>query len=447
MNYSVLEKTLRHAQEWLAGLDKRPVGATESLETLRRKITSDLGSQGTDPSTVIEELVEATKHGHLGCASGRFFAWVIGGALPSALAADWLTSTWDQNAVLYSCAPAASVLEEIAGCWILEILDLPRESSFAFTTGCQMAHFTALSAARAAVLEDAGWDVYRDGLFGAPRIQVLASEQRHGSIDRALRHLGFGSKSVSTEDPREALKTESPKILILSAADINTGSFDAFEELIPLAKSARAWVHVDGAFGLFARVSRSKRHLTAGIEKADSWATDAHKWLNVPFDSGIAIIKDRTSHREAMTIGASYIEAESQARDQIDWTPEWSRRARGISVYAALRELGKNGVEELVDRSCRHCHTLVTEIAKFPGVEMLWEPKLNQGLVRFLDPQGDHDRRTVEVIAKINASGEAFFSSTSWKGKKAMRVSVVNWRTDDPDIKRTLAAVRTAIVQ
>jgi glutamate/tyrosine decarboxylase-like PLP-dependent enzyme len=229
---------------------------------------------------------------------------------------------------------------------------------------------------------------------------------------------------------KTALAENGPKILVLDAADLNIAAFDPFPELIPLAKAAGAWIHIDGAFGLFARASRAKRHLTKGLELADSWATDGHKWLNVPFDCGIAIIKNRAAHREAMTISASYIASETQARDQIDWNPEWSRRARGIPVYAALRELGRNGLEDLIDRTSRHCHTLVTEMARLPGIEMLWEPQLNQGLVRFLDQtpnatDADHDTRTTAMIAAINATGEAFFSPTLWKGKKAMRVSVV----------------------
>lgn len=456
--FSVLEKTMLAANDWLQGLDGRPVGATASLESLRRRITYEIANEGLDAEVVISELIEATKGGHLGSAGGRFFAWVIGGSLPSALAADWLTSTWDQNAALYACGPAACVVEEIAGKWILELLDLPRESSFAFTTGCQLAHFTCLAAARSAVLKDAGWDVTQDGLFGAPAIHVLTSEHRHGSIDRAVRYLGLGNKSLTALSTdahgmvtraalEKALTVKGPKVLVLDAADLNIAAFDPFSDLIPMAKAAGAWVHIDGAFGLFARASRSKRHLTKGIELADSWATDGHKWLNVPFDCGIAMIKNRSAHREAMTISASYIAPATQARDQIDWNPEWSRRARGIPVYAALRELGRNGLEDLIDRTSRHCLKLVTEIGKIPGVEILWEPKLNQGLVRFLDPrkgatEPDHDAKTTATIAAINDSGEAFFSPTTWKGMKAMRVSVVNWRTTDEDVDRTIATIK-----
>ena len=462
-NFDALDLAWSAAKEWLAGLDDRPVVAAASLEELRRRLGGPLQSKGECAKDVIEHLLGSVKDGVLGCASGRFFAWVIGGSHPSALAADWLTSTWDQNAALYACGPAASVLEEIAGGWIKELLHLPTEASFAFTTGCQLAHFTCLAAARASVLEQAGWNVNEDGLCGAPGIRVLASEHRHGSIDRAVRFLGIGNRSLESIgvdrtgsiEPtalRAALrKSRQPTIVILSAADLNIAAFDPFEQLIPAARQAGAWVHVDGAFGLFSRASSRFRHLTDGIEHADSWATDAHKWLNVPFDCGMAIVRDRVAHRNAMTISASYIAAESNARDQIDWNPEWSRRARGIPVYAALRELGRDGVAELVERTSAHCWRLVTEIGKLPGAQMLWEPTLNQGLVRFLDSDpaaadADHDRKTDAIIGKVNAGGEAFFSGTTWRGMRAMRVSVVNWRTSEQDVARAIAAVRDALV-
>ena len=462
LKYEAMDLAVAAAKDWLNGVNDRPVGATVDLETLRRNLQFDLADKGLPAKAVIQDLLEATQGGFLGSAGGRFFAWVIGGALPSALAADWLTSTWDQNAALYACGPAASVVEEVAGTWIKELLDLPRESSFAFTTGCQLAHFTCLASARAAVLKQAGWKVNEDGLFGAPYIRVLTSEHRHGSIDRAVRYLGLGNRSLQAlptdtngRIPPSALagvlkKTKQPTILVLDAADLNIAAFDPFEELIPMAKDTGAWVHIDGAFGLFARASEKLRHLTKGLELADSWATDGHKWLNVPFDCGIAIVRDRIAYREAMTISASYIAAESQARDQIDWNPEWSRRARGITVYAALRELGKEGVADLIERSTRHCRTIVTEIGKLPGAKMLWEPQLNQGLVRFLDnrpnaTEGDHDLKTESVIAAINASGEAFFSSTTWRRMRAMRVSVVNWQTSDEDVQRTIEAVRQVL--
>jgi glutamate/tyrosine decarboxylase-like PLP-dependent enzyme len=458
-----LRRALAHAEDYLGRLEAGPVAAGAGLEELRARLGGELGREGKDPIEVIDALVEDSKGGMLGSAGGRFFAWVIGGSSPAALAADWLTSAWDQNAALYACAPAEAVVEEVAGGWLKDLLGLPAESSFAFTTGCQLAHFVGLAAGRLAVLRAAGWDVSEEGLFGAPPVRVLAGDQRHGSVDRALRYLGFGRKSVvpllTDDDGRiEAAALEraleagrSPAIVALGAADLNIAAFDDFARLIPIAKSAGAWVHVDGAFGLFARASASMRHLLEGVEGADSWATDAHKWLNVPFDCGLAFVRDPEAHRAAMTTSASYIAADKEARDQIDWNPEWSRRGRGFAVYAALRQLGRQGLEELIDRSCRFACALVDGIGSLPGAQILWRPVLNQGLVRFPDSRpgssaADHDARTEAVIAAVNATGEAFFSGTTWRGMRAMRVSVVNWRTTAADVDRTIAAVAKAIL-
>ncbi len=460
--HDALRRAVHHATAWLDGLDARPVAATADLATLRARLGGPLPDAGTGAPQVIDDLVAATEGGHLGSAGGRFFAWVIGGSLPAALAADWLTSAWDQNAALYACGPAAAVVEEVAGAWLVEALGLPREASFAFTTGCQLAHVTCLAAARHAVLARAGWDVGADGLCGAPPVRVLTSEHRHGSIDRAVRFLGLGTRSLEAlptdADGRVApagleralARRAGPTVVVLDAADLNVAAFDPFAELVPLARAAGAWVHVDGAFGLFARASRAKRHLVAGVEAADSWAADGHKWLNVPFDCGLAVVRDAASHRAAMTVSAAYIAPANEARDQIDWNPEWSRRGRGFAVYAALRELGRDGLEALIDRTCAHCHALVTGVGGLPGAEVVWAPRLNQGLVRFRAPHADasaedHDRHTDAVIAAVNATGEAFFSGTTWRGRRAMRVSVVNWRTTDADVARTVAAVRAVV--
>ncbi|MCI0536264.1 MAG: aminotransferase class V-fold PLP-dependent enzyme [Verrucomicrobiales bacterium] len=462
LTIEALQQALKHATEYINSLDRRPVVATVPLEDLRARLGRTLADEGIHPVRVIDDLVADTSGGHLGCAGARFFAWVIGGSLPSALAADWLTSTWDQNAALYACGPAAAVVEEIAGEWLKELLGLPREASFAFTSGCQLAHFTCLAAARHTVLRDVGWDVNADGVFGAPKVRIITSDQGHASVDRALRFLGFGNCSVVTVSAEEngrmspatlqgAIATDaSPTIVVLNAGDLNMGAFDPFDRLIPIAKAAGAWVHVDGAFGLMARASRSKRPLLAGIELADSWATDGHKWLNVPYDSGLAFVRDHAAHRASMTISASYIAADRKARDQIDSNPEWSRRGRGFAIYAALRELGRSGLERLIDRCCAHAHALVTAIGALDGAEVLWKPSLNQGLVRFLDSRlaatdEDHNARTESVIAAVNASGETFFSGTTWRGRRAMRVSVVNWRTTDDDVRRTVNAVASVL--
>jgi aromatic-L-amino-acid decarboxylase len=461
--HPALDRAAHHASVWLEGLATRAVNATTSLEELRARLRVPLTDQGVDPTQVVDDLAAATEGGLLGSPGGRFYAWVIGGTLLSAVGADWLTSAWDQNAGMYATAPASAVAEEVVGEWLLDLLDLPRDASFALVTGCQMAHVTALAAARSAVLRDAGWNVEENGLFGAPRIRVLANATRHITIDRALRLLGFGVNAVQPVETDErgrvtaealesALRSGSgPTIVVLAAGDLNTGEFDRFQELIPIAKAAGAWVHVDGAFGLLARASATKRHLLEGVELADSWSTDAHKWLNVPFDSGIAIVRDRDAHRAAMAVHASYlVSSDDVARDEMDWNPEFSRRARGFALYAALRELGRDGLADLIDRCCAHCHSLVTGIGALGGAEALWIPELDQGLVRFLDPrrgatEEDHDAYTDRIIAAINASGEAFFGGVTWKGRRAMRVSVVNWRTNDSDVARTIEATRRVL--
>jgi glutamate/tyrosine decarboxylase-like PLP-dependent enzyme len=460
---AVLARACDHAATYLAGLDSRPVATTTSLETLRARLNVTLGAAGTPAQTVIDELVAATQGGHLGSASGRFFAWVIGGALPSALAADWLASTWDVNAAMYACGPAAAVTEEIAGAWVKDVLDLPREASFAFTTGCQLAHMTCLAAARHAVLARVGWDVERDGLIGAPPIRILATQQHHGSILRALRFLGLGTRALvpvaTGADGRlgaQALRAalaqgDGPTILVLDAADLNVGACDPFEELIPIAHAAGAWVHVDGAFGLWARASHRHRHLVNGVELADSWATDAHKWLNTPQDNGIAIVRDHAAHRAAMTLSADYLVAGGDARDAIDWTPDWTRRARGYAVYAALRELGRDGLAAMIDGCCDHARALTLGIGALPGAELVAAPTMNQGLVRFPAPHSqsdaEHDRHNDTVIAAINAEGTAFFSGTLWQGRRAMRISVVNWRTSQADVQASIEAVGRVLSQ
>jgi len=455
---AVLDRAREHAVAFLEGLDNRSVGATATADMLRTRLAAGLADRGIPPSRVIDEIVKATEGGHLGSAGGRFFAWVIGGALPSALAADWLVSTWDNNAVLYACGPASAVIEEIAGAWVKDLLGLPSEASFAFTTGCQMAHFTCLAAARNALLRQQSWDVERRGLTGAPRIRVLANQHRHGSVDRALRFLGFGTDALEpiaagadARLPARALKDalqrgEAPAIVILNAADLNVGAVDPFSELVSMARATGAWVHVDGAFGLWARTSPLHRHKVAGIEEADSWATDAHKWLNTPKDIGIAIVKDREAHRAAMGITAAYISPNEQARDQIDWTPDWTRRARGIPVYAAVRELGREGIAAIVDRCCAHAEALATGIGGLKGARLVAPATLNQALVRFLDPkpnatEGEHDQFTLDMVAAINEEGTAFFSPGMWGYQRVMRISVVNWRTSVRDIQLTLDAV------
>lgn len=456
---SVLENTLEHALAYLDNLDNSPVAASASLDLLRKNICKPLSDHGLPAGQVINELVADTQGGIMGSAGGRFYGWVIGGSLPAALAADWLTSTWDQNAATYSCGPAEAVVEEACGRWLKEILGLPEDASFALTSGCQMAHVTALAAARNGLLARKGWDVEKNGLFAAPEMRILSSDQLHGSITRATRLLGIGTQQVvglpvnlqgklEAETLEMALETnpDALTVVILQAGDLNMGAYDNFAELIPLAHRYNAWVHVDGAFGLWVNASPRYHHLLKGVEQADSWATDGHKWLNVPYDSGLAFIAHPDSHRKSMSYEASYITHNEGVREQKDWNPEWSRRGRGFAVYAALRQLGRKGVEDLINRCCVSAAHLVKGIAALQGAELIWQPDVNQGLVRFLDPhpeatQNDHDKFTDAVTAAVANSGEAFFSNTTWRGMRCMRVSVCNWQTGPEDVQRSIAAV------
>jgi len=451
-----LETALESALSYLDGLDRMPVTSPVDRATVRRRLAKPLTDMGVSPEVVVSDLARDVEGALVGSAGGRFFGWVIGGSLPAALAADWLTSTWDQNAALYSCGPAAAVVEEVAGSWLKELIGLPADASFAFVTGTQMAHFTCLAAARHALLDRLGWDVEKKGLFGAPPIRVLSNGQRHGSVERAVRYLGIGESnivdlpvdSVSRVIPgalERALheSSPSPTIVIVQAGDICTGAFDDFATLIPLARKHGAWVHVDGAFGLWAAASSKRRDLVRGVELADSWTMDGHKWLNVPFDSGYAFIADARAHRDSMSHRAVYLTHDDEARDQIDWNPEWSRRARGFATYAALRQLGRRGIADLIERCCEHTKTMVTRVGELPGVEILSPPILNQALVRFVDSgadasEQDHDRRTDEVIAAVAATGEALFTGTTWHGRRAMRVSLCNWRTSEDDVERAV---------
>ena len=454
-----LDAAFQHSIAHLEHLDSRPVGATASLQTLRDRLGKSLADDGAAPDRVITELVDDVAGGIIGSAGGRYFAGVVGGSLPAALAADWLTSAWDQNAVLYATSPAAAIVEEIAGTWLKELFGIPDAAGFALVTGCQMAHTTCLAAARHAILAKRGWDVEQRGLYGAPPIRILSGQDRHGSTARAIRLLGLGLEQIVDlpTDHESRLRADAlekaladdpdaPTIVLTQAGEINTGAYDPFERLIPIARKYAAWVHVDGAIGLWAAASPRYKHLVRGVGQADSWATDGHKWLNVPYDCGYAFVSDAEAQRASMVHRASYLRHAANARDQMDWTPEWSRRARAFPTYAALRQLGRNGLSGLVDRCSKYAHSLVTRIGRLPGAEMLWEPTINQGLVRFLDPRAeatdlDHDRHTDEVIEAICATGEAVFGGTTWRGNRAMRVSVCNWRTSDEDVERVVKAV------
>jgi glutamate/tyrosine decarboxylase-like PLP-dependent enzyme len=454
-----LDRAAALAAEYLQSLDDQGVGEALGPLALREKLHKELTDEGLPAVQVIEELADDARGGLLNSGNARFYGWVIGGALPVAIAADWLTSAWDQNAAAYACAPSAAIIEQVVAEWLKDILGLPPHVSYAFVTGCQMAHVTALAAARHQVLADRGWHVEEQGLAGSPPIRVLVGEH-HETLLRALRHLGIGTNSVVRIDGQDdgtidvgALRTElarepgAPTIVSLAAGDLNRGAFDPFDAVCDVAHAHNAWVHVDGAFGLWAASSPRYRHLLEGVSRADSWATDAHKWLNVPYDSGIAFVAHPEAHRAAMAIPAAYKIEVGGTRDQVEWGPEWSRRARAIPLYAALRTLGRRGVTELVERCCDLTRELVARLGSLPGVEVLAEPIINQGLVRFLDPRGNHDLRTDRVIAEINAAGVAWFGPTTWNGMRVMRVSLSNFRTTSEDIERTVAAVQRAMTE
>jgi glutamate/tyrosine decarboxylase-like PLP-dependent enzyme len=459
---AALELAYRHVLDYLDSLDTRPVAATASLADLRTRLRKPLNDSPIDAAAVVRDLVCDTHEGIVASAGGRFFAWAVSGTLPSALAADWLTSAWDQNAGIYVAGPAASVVEEAVGDWLKQLLELPAGASFGLVSGCQMAHATCLAAARHYLLQARGWDVERRGMAGSPPIRILASN-RHGSVERSARLVGIGADQIvdlplteAAQTTADALQQEldrdpsAPTVVLLQAGDLNSGSFDDYSALIPIARRYDAWVHIDGAFGLWAAASPCYRHFVAGVGAADSWATDGHKWLNVPYDSGYAFVAHPEAHRAAISYQAPYLAYDEEARDQIHWNPEWSRRARGFASYAALRELGCSGVADLVARCCRYAADIVDGLAQIPGVEVVWRPRINQGMVRFLDPspnatEADHDRFTDRIVQGILANGEAFFMATTWRGRRAMRVSVFSWRTTPDDVRRSIDAVGKAL--
>lgn len=445
------------AAEFLERLPERKVAPTATAEELRKELGGPLPEGPREPQMAVAELARAAEPGLMATPGGRFFGFVIGGSLPAALAADWLTSAWDQNAGLYAAAPAASVVEEVCGAWLIELLGLPDDASFGLVTGCQMANFTALAAARHSVLEGVGWDVEADGLVGAPPIRIIVGEERHVTIDRALRFLGFGTANLRTvpadgqgrmrPDALEDALAESsgPTIVCAQAGNVNTGAVDPLRAICAAAHEAGAWVHVDGAFGMWAATSPTLRHLVEGIERADSWATDAHKWLNVPYDSGLVFCAHPAAHQAAMGVHASYlVHSENRERDEMDWNPDFSRRARGFPVYAALRSLGRSGVADLVERCCAHARRFAEALAQEPGVEVLNDVVLNQVLVRFLDPGGDHDARTRAVVKAVQEDGTCWLGGTTWQGKAAVRISVSNWSTTTEDVERSVAAILRA---
>jgi glutamate/tyrosine decarboxylase-like PLP-dependent enzyme len=444
-----LGEAFERATTYLDGLPERPVGPRATAAELHHALGGPLPQHPTDPQEVIAHLAKGVEDGLLPSGSGRFFGFVFGGATPAALAADWLTTAWDQNAGLYAAAPAAAVVEEVAASWLVELFGLPTNTSVGFVTGAQMANFTGLAAARHDVLRRAGWDVERDGLIGAPKVRVLAGAERHDTVDRALRFLGLGTSCIEpiavdnqgrmrADALAEALApADGPTIVCAQVGNVNTGAIDPIQEICELAHAAGAWVHVDAAFGLWAAVSPSLKPQLKGIDQADSWATDAHKWLNVPYDSGLVLCAHPDAHRAAMAVRASYlIHDEHGERDALEFNPEFSRRARGFAVYAAIRALGREGIAEIVERCCALARRFADTLAA-DGVAVLNDVVLNQVLVRF----GDDDELTRRIVRAVQNEGTCWMSGTTWQGKAAMRISVSNWTTDEDDIDRSAAAV------
>jgi glutamate/tyrosine decarboxylase-like PLP-dependent enzyme len=451
MHEEALRRAAQLGIEYLGSVGDAEVFPGEALSGVKAALDLPLPREGVDPVKVIEDLARGATPGLVGSQGGRYFGFVTGGAVPASVAADWLTSAWDQNSFSFVSSPSSSVIEEVASRWLLEILDLPRHSSVAFVTGCQMAHVTALAAARQRVLSDAGWDVASSGLYGSPPVHVVAGEMRHSTVDRAFRLLGMGDASIIPIDADESGRMRGsaladalaalsgPTIVVAQAGEVNTGSFDPLDEIADLASRAGAWLHVDGAFGLWARAEPSLRHLTDGVDRADSWAFDAHKWLNVPYDSGIAVVADPASHAAAMIYTGAYLTPSKDRRDAMDWTPEASRRARGIPIYAALRSLGRDGVADLVARCCSHARAMAAGLSDL-GLEVINDVVLNQVLVR----AGDDDD-TNRILAHVQEGGTAWMSGNSWDGHRAIRISVSGWMTTADDVTRTLSAFEAAI--
>lgn len=446
---AALQRAYDHAVRWLASLSERPVPARASVEETVRALGAALPDGPSPPAEVVDLLATACEPALTAFPSGRFYGFVVGGTEPAALATDWLVSAWDQNSVMRTVSPAHTAAEDIAGAWLLDLLGLPHGSAVGFTTGATMANFTCLAAARDAVLGAAGWNVARDGLAGGPALRVVAGEHRHMAVDLALRYLGLGAPELVAADGQGRIRPEAlrhtlaagrdrPTVVVLQAGDIHSGGFDPFVETVPAAHEAGAWVHVDGAFGLWAAASPRYVRLTAGCSAADSWATDAHKTLNVPYDCGLAVVRDPDALRAAMGLRGAYLIHHEQG-DPVDKVPELSRRGRAFTVWAALRSLGRSGVSDLVERLCRHASAFAAGIAEIDGATVLNDVVFTQVCAGF----GDDDR-TQRVIDRLLDDGTTWISGSTWHGRRVIRISVSNWSTTDDDVARALAAIRRA---
>ena len=449
----LLRRTAELAIAHLEALPSRAVGATRGAAEMQAALAAPLPEEGVAAGRVIEELVRDTDGGLVASPGARYFGFVTGGVLPAALAADWLASAWDQNAFSAISSPALAAIEAVAADWIKDVLGLPPGAGVGFTTGAQMANVTGLAVARQVMLARAGWDVAERGLIGAPPLTVVVGQEAHVTVLRALRLLGLGSGTarVVPVDDHGRMRTDAlgpaldgapgPAIVCAQAGNVNSGASDPFEEIVAIARARGAWVHVDGAFGLWAAASPELRHEVTGVETADSWASDAHKWLNVPYDCGIVMVADAAAHRAAMSMTAAYLAgAGDEERSNSDWVPEASRRARGLTVYAALRSLGGAGVRELIERCCTLARRMAAALAAEPGLEILNDVVLNQVLVRV----GDDDEATDATVAAVQHDGRCWLGGTRWQGRAAMRISISSWATTGDDVDRSAAAIAAA---
>jgi glutamate/tyrosine decarboxylase-like PLP-dependent enzyme len=455
-----LNAAVAEAKRWLASIDQRQVIAEADGVSMLQAFDEELPFKGESAEFVVRTLAERAAPGLMAMSSGRFYGWVIGGVLPGALAADWLVSAWDQNAGLTEPVPAVRAIEQVTSRWVLGLLGLPLRSSVGFVTGGQMANTVCLAAARNHVLAAHGWDVEAEGLLGAPPVTVVVGEERHSTIDRGLRLLGLGSRAIRTVEVDEAGRilpgdleavlavVSGPTIVCAQAGNVNGGAVDPFgyiRDAVDRRAADDIWLHIDGAFGLWARADPSRRHLLEGVDRADSWATDAHKWLNTPYDCGMAICARPEAHRRSMTVRAAYLPDEDDAglRNPMDFNPEFSRRARAVPVWAALRQLGVDGLARLIDRCCLMAERFAISLEAADDVEVMHQ-ELNQVVVRFTSAGQDDDAHTHDVISKVQRQGTCYPSATVWRGLAAMRLSVSNWRTDEDDVDRSVQAILAA---
>jgi glutamate/tyrosine decarboxylase-like PLP-dependent enzyme len=439
----LLSDAAERAIRYLDGLDARPVAPTAAAVDGLGAFDERLPDRPSNPAETLRLLDVAGSPATTAMAGPRFFGFVVGGSLPVALAANWLAGAWDQNAGLYRPTPGAAYLEQVALRWLLELLQLPPACAGAFVTGATVANLCCLAAARNSVLRGAGWDVEGKGLFGAPPVTVIVGDEIHPSVSKGIGVLGMGRNRVVKVpvDGQGRMRAErlppisGPTIICTQAGNVNTGAFDPVDAICVRARAAGAWVHVDGAFGLWAAAAPSRRCLAPGLAEADSWATDAHKWLNVPYDCGLAFVRDPSALKAAMSISAEYLPTQSASRNPSDFTPELSRRARGVEVWAVLRALGREGIAELIERNCAQARHFAERLSA-AGFEILNLVVLNQVLVAFGGAE-----RTARVIQAIQDDGTCWCGITVWQGRTAMRISVSSWATTDADVDRSIEAI------